>query len=126
MSPVANLQAEEHRDVAAVGSLHRHGVDVRVRVADRRRELGEQSPPIRHEHAHARHATVDLGYEPRWLRLEVRDDGRGQAAANGSPGHGLVGIRERVKLYGGEMTAGPAPGGGFRLQVVLPLEGEAS
>jgi signal transduction histidine kinase len=78
------------------------------------------------KHAHAHHATVDLGYEPTGLRLEVRDDGRGQAAANGSPGHGLVGIRERVKLYGGDMTAGPAPEGGFRLQVVLPLEGDAS
>jgi signal transduction histidine kinase len=78
------------------------------------------------KHAHAQHATVDLGYEPTGLRLEVCDDGRGRASANGSPGHGLVGIRERVKLYGGEMTAGPAPGGGFRLEVLLPLEGDAS
>ncbi len=78
------------------------------------------------KHARAQHATVDLGYEPSGLRLEVRDDGQGQASANGSPGHGLVGIRERVKLYGGEMTAGPAPEGGFRLQVVLPLEGDGS
>jgi hypothetical protein len=38
---VAHLHAEEHRDIAAVGPLHRHGVDVRVGVADRRRELGE-------------------------------------------------------------------------------------
>jgi signal transduction histidine kinase len=37
-------------------------------------------------------------------------------------GHGLVGIRERVKIYGGEMTSGAAPEGGFVLGAKLPLE----
>ncbi len=54
MTPVAHLQAEEHRDVAAVGTLHRHGVDVRVGVADRRGQLRQQSSPIRDQHANAR------------------------------------------------------------------------
>ena len=55
------------------------------------------------------------------LELEVRDDGRGPAGSDGL-GHGLVGIGERVKIYGGELTAGPTDGGGFALRVRLPLD----
>ena len=62
--------------------------------------------------------TVD--YAPGQLKIEVRDDGVGTASGDGL-GHGLVGIRERVKIYGGEMTAGPAPSGGFLLSARLPI-----
>jgi signal transduction histidine kinase len=75
------------------------------------------------KHAHAGHADVTLRYRPNRLEVAVRDDGRGPAARDGL-GHGLVGVRERVKIYGGEMTAGAADGGGFTLATSFPLEGE--
>jgi signal transduction histidine kinase len=75
------------------------------------------------KHAGASAADVTVRYAPEELRLEVRDDGRGTAAGDGL-GHGLVGVRERVKIYGGEMAAGTANGGGFVLSTRLPLAGE--
>jgi signal transduction histidine kinase len=77
------------------------------------------------KHARAGHADVTVRYSPDELRIEVRDDGDGAATSDGL-GHGLVGIRERVKIYGGEMTAGTAPEGGFVLSTRLPLGGDAS
>jgi signal transduction histidine kinase len=78
------------------------------------------------KHARASHADVTVCYGPGGLRTEVRDDGIGTAASDGpgignGHGHGLVGIRERVKIYGGEMTAETANGGGFVLSTRLPL-----
>jgi signal transduction histidine kinase len=72
------------------------------------------------KHAGARHADVTLRYRPDTLQIDVVDDGTGAAASDGL-GHGLVGIRERVKIYGGDMTAGAAPTGGFVLTAWLPL-----
>jgi signal transduction histidine kinase len=77
------------------------------------------------KHAHASRADVTVRYDPHEVRLEVRDDGGGGPKGNGN-GYGLVGVRERVKIYGGEMTAGPADGGGFLLSARLPLEGARS
>jgi signal transduction histidine kinase len=76
------------------------------------------------KHAHAGQADVIVRYAPDRLEIDVRDDGRGGAPSDGL-GHGLVGVRERVKIYGGEMTAGAAAGGGFALSTSLPLEGVA-
>jgi signal transduction histidine kinase len=73
------------------------------------------------KHAHASHAEVTVRYRPDELELEVADDGTGPATTNGH-GHGLVGIRERAKIYGGEMSAGAAPAGGFVLSARLPVD----
>jgi signal transduction histidine kinase len=74
------------------------------------------------KHAHASHADVRVRYEPDELLIDVRDDGHGPSPSDGL-GHGLVGVRERVKLYGGEMSAGALSDGGFALTTRLPLEG---
>ncbi len=70
---------------------------------------------------HARNATritVDVVIEGEEVRLLVRDDG--EPAAQGPFGYGLVGIAERARLLGGSFRAGPAAGGGWMVDVVLP------
>ncbi len=73
-------------------------------------------------HAGASRAEVTVRYRPEELTIEVRDDGRGGSTGDGL-GHGLVGVRERVKIYGGEMSAGPVQDKGFVLRTRLPLPG---
>lgn len=75
-------------------------------------------------HSGASRADVTLRYTPEELEIEVRDDGDGSDAARNSPGFGLLGIRERVKIYGGEMNAATQPQGGFVLDARLPLGGD--
>jgi signal transduction histidine kinase len=72
------------------------------------------------KHSGASRAEVGLEYATDQLRIEVRDNGNGEMTRNGG-GHGLIGIRERVKLYGGEMSTARANGGGFVLSARLPL-----
>jgi signal transduction histidine kinase len=74
------------------------------------------------KHAGAGQAAVRIRYAPSELRIDVRDDGAGSAGGDGL-GHGLVGVRERVALYGGEMCAENVEGGGFLLRTRLPLAG---
>jgi signal transduction histidine kinase len=76
------------------------------------------------KHSAASRADVTLRYGSEELEIEVRDDGRGGSTGD-DVGHGLVGVRERVKIYGGEMTAGTANGAGFVLSTRLPLRGAA-
>jgi signal transduction histidine kinase len=73
------------------------------------------------KHAGDSHATVRVRYSPDSLELEISDDGRGRSNANISGGHGLVGMRERVALYGGQFSAGRRPNGGFAVRVLLPV-----
>jgi signal transduction histidine kinase len=72
------------------------------------------------KHAGRARATVLLGYDDGALRLEVTDDGRGVNGRSDPGGHGLIGMRERVGVYGGSFEAGPRTGGGFRVAVRLP------
>ncbi len=75
------------------------------------------------KHARASDADVIVRYRPDELEIEVRDNGQGSATSDGQ-GHGLVGVRERVKIYGGEMSAGTSDEGGFVLSTRLPVGGE--
>jgi len=72
------------------------------------------------KHAHAHRAEVVVRYDDGYVELSVSDDGEGGGDGGGG-GHGLVGMRERVSVYGGELEAGPRAGGGFRLRARLPV-----
>ncbi|WP_119729933.1 sensor histidine kinase [Thermomonospora amylolytica] len=74
-------------------------------------------------HARARTVTVRLDRGPDAVTVEVADDGDGPA--HGAPGSGITGMRERARALGGELTAGPRPGGGFAVRARLPHRGEA-
>jgi signal transduction histidine kinase len=73
---------------------------------------------------------VTLRHLPGSLAVEVTDDGRGLAARSSSTdatgtstdgsGHGLIGMRERVEQWGGDLWVGPVPGGGYRVKALLP------
>jgi signal transduction histidine kinase len=79
---------------------------------------------LKHAGPQAR-AWVRIQYADRQLEIEVEDDGRGLVAGlgrAGSNGHGLVGMRERVALYGGDLRIGPRSGGGFEVRARFPLE----
>jgi signal transduction histidine kinase len=78
------------------------------------------------KHAGPARARVAVAFAPEALELEISDTGRGPASALGEAstpavGHGLVGMRERVNLYGGELQTGRARGGGFRVWARVPL-----
>ncbi len=83
------------------------------------------------KHAHASKVLVRLRYEEGWLELLVLDNGCGPAAPK-AEGFGLIGLGERVKLLGGEVTHGPAAPSGYRVTVrvraasVEPLKTPAS
>jgi signal transduction histidine kinase len=78
------------------------------------------------KHGGRANAAVRLRYTHGGLEVSVTDDGRGLAAtpANGDAtvGHGLVGMRERVALFGGNLRAGPRRGGGYEVVATLPVE----
>jgi signal transduction histidine kinase len=74
------------------------------------------------KHAGPAQARVALAVGPSELQIDVTDDGRGAATPRpDTPGHGLVGMHERVALYGGSVDTGPRAGGGYAVRVTLPL-----
>jgi signal transduction histidine kinase len=70
-------------------------------------------------HSGGSHAIVRLGYDPGLLRIEVVDDGT--RTPNGARGRGLIGMRERAAMFGGDVVAGPVETGGFRVAARLPV-----
>jgi signal transduction histidine kinase len=66
--------------------------------------------------------TVALVVEPGRAVLEVSDDGTGGAPASGGGGNGLLGMRERVAVHGGELSAGPGPDGGWAVRAMIPVK----
>jgi signal transduction histidine kinase len=81
------------------------------------------------KHAPGATAQVSLRWQPDGLVLEVTDDGHGPGLLGrpqGEPaGHGLVGMRERVALFGGSLEAGPRTNGGYGVRAHLPFEAPA-
>jgi signal transduction histidine kinase len=114
-----------------VESVRAAGLDVDVRVEGRE---GDVPPGVSFtayrivqealtnvlKHAGPARATVLVGYEPGVVRLEITDDGRGVNGRATNGGHGLVGMRERVAVYGGALEAAPRAGGGFAIRATLP------
>jgi signal transduction histidine kinase len=78
------------------------------------------------KYAGAAPTEVRVGWSPDTLELTVADRGPGPGAADGDGGgHGLVGMRERVRLYGGELWTGRRDGGGFEIRARIPLVPDA-
>jgi signal transduction histidine kinase len=78
------------------------------------------------KHAACSTASVTVCYAPGSVTLEITDHGPGAAsagaqAATPSAGHGIIGMRERVAVFGGEFAAGPRADGGFRVFASLPI-----
>jgi signal transduction histidine kinase len=80
------------------------------------------------KHAGPATAQVTIRYRDHEVTVEVTDDGRGVGAVAGDgrkgTGHGLIGMRERVAAFGGDLEVGPRPGGGFRVAARLPVGAE--
>jgi signal transduction histidine kinase len=115
-----------------VGQLREAGLPVELRIEGDPRELpvGIQLSAYRIvqealtnalKHAGNARARVSVRYEADSLELEIADDGAGAASRAPGGGHGLVGMKERVALYGGRFQANRSPGGGFVVKAALPL-----
>jgi signal transduction histidine kinase len=115
-----------------VGQLREAGLPVELQIEGDPRELpvGIQLSAYRIvqealtnalKHAGNARARVNVRYGADSLELEIADDGGGVAARAPGGGHGLVGMRERVALYGGRFQANRSPGGGFVVKAALPL-----
>jgi signal transduction histidine kinase len=140
------LHAEEHSEYAPQPTLREldalverarsAGVPVSVTVAGERRELPagldlaayrvvQEALTNVVKHSGGAPTEVSVHYRADAVEVRIADRGNGSPGARlGGGGHGLVGMRERVRMYGGELQAGRRRGGGFEVRVRLPLEGE--
>jgi signal transduction histidine kinase len=78
------------------------------------------------KHARASRVDIDVTYQNGRLELSVADDGDASAAVTGQASRvsrGIIGMRERASLFGGDVHAGPAPGGGWQVKASLPVTG---
>lgn len=118
-----------------VAQVEEAGLPVRLRVEGERPDLSpgvdlsayrivQEGLTNVLKHAKGARAEVLVRYIDSSVELEIADDGPGVSSGDGE-GHGLVGMRERVALYGGTIEAGPRSGGGFVLRAQLPVEGRA-
>src|SRR4051794_20633699 len=115
-----------------VTQLRDAGLPVELRVEGERRELPvglelsayrivQEALTNALKHAGDAKASVNIRYGSDSLELEIADDGAGASTPISSGGHGLVGMRERVALYGGRLDTGRRPSGGFVVRVLLPI-----
>jgi signal transduction histidine kinase len=114
---------------ALVGRVSAAGLPVELRVSGQPRPLSPGvdlaafrvvQEGLTNVLRHAGRAAATVGVE--WgeeLVITVSDDGAG-GDADGTPGRGLIGLRERLALYGGELAAGPRPGGGWQVRAAMP------
>jgi signal transduction histidine kinase len=143
LTPQPGLADLEH----LLDSVRRAGLDVRLTVDGTPRKLPaavdlsafrvvQEALTNTLKHAHASVASVGVCYGTDAIDIVVIDDGAlgtdgdgaGDAGEGDMPpgaGHGLVGMRERVALYGGALDFGHAPAGGFRVHALLPVGGES-
>ncbi len=119
---------------ALVEQVHETGLPTALRVDG---EVGELDPGVALtayrivqealtnalKHAGQATAEVRMSVQPELLTIEVFDTGHGPREGM-IPGHGLLGMRERVAVYGGTLRTGPRPGGGFRVYARIPLESQ--
>jgi signal transduction histidine kinase len=120
-----------------VGQVCASGVPVEVEILGEERELppGVDLSAYRIvqealtnvlKHSDRASARVTLDYGDAALAVCVENDGTPRANGTSAPGHGLIGIRERVAVVGGEVEAGAAPQGGYRVRARLPYSLEVS
>ncbi|GAA1278416.1 hypothetical protein Psi02_60290 [Planotetraspora silvatica] len=120
--------------------LEHHGGDVDLDIVGEDKELPQavdvsayriiqESLTNARTHAPGARVSIEITYRPTLLALRIADDGPGPSAQEDTadrpretPGHGLIGMRERAVALGGWFVAGPAPAGGFLIQAGLPLE----
>ena len=111
----------------AIGALMRLWARSQVRTRDEIRAREREQEAVTNAGRHAQDPTVvsvDLSRDGTTVQLRVHDDGRPAAPSRvrrASPSYGLVGMRERLSLLGGEVRAGPDPEGGWTVEATVPV-----